>query len=78
MALNYESALEAVGKDDVMVIAFADKLAGATTRPQVIAQIISAFGINVRKGVEWDKLTEDEQEVLLFSGKVCAKLGFGK
>lgn len=78
MALNYESALDNVGKQDVMVVAFADKLQGASSRNQVIAQVIEAFGINIRKGVAWEDLTADEQELLGFAGKVCAKLGFGK
>ena len=78
MALNYDKALEQLGQQDKIVLAFADKLEGATTRNQVIAQVIEAFGINIRKGVEWDELTADEQELLWFAGKVCAKLGFGK
>ena len=78
MALNYERALEQLGQQDRMVLAFADKLTGATSRNQVIAQVIDAFGINIRKGVEWDQLTDDEQELLGFAGKVCAKLGLGK
>ena len=78
MALNYDKALEQLGQQDKMVLAFADKLEGATSRNQVIAQVIVAFGINVRKGVEWDQLTADEQELLGFAGKVCAKLGLGK
>ena len=78
MALNYDKALEQLGQQDKIVLAFADKLEGATTRNQVIAQVIEAFGINIRKGVEWDELTADEQELLGFAGKVCVKLGFGK
>lgn len=78
MALNYEQALEQLGQQDRMVLAFADKLTGAASRNQVIAQVIDAFGINIRKGVEWDQLTADEQELLGFAGKVCAKLGLGK
>ena len=78
MALNYEQALENLGQQDRMVLAFADKLEGATSRNQVIAQVIDAFGINIRKGVEWDNLSADEQELLGFAGKVCAKLGLGK
>ena len=78
MALNYDKALEHLGQQDKMVLAFADKLEGATSRNQVIAQVIDAFGINIRKGVEWDQLTTDEQELLGFAGKVCAKLGLGK
>ena len=78
MALNYDKALEQLGQQDKHVLAFADKLGGATTRNQVIAQVIEAFGINIRKGVEWDELTADEQELLGFAGKVCAKLGLGK
>ena len=78
MALNYDKALEQLGQQDKMVLAFADKLEGATSRNQVIAQVIAAFGINIRKGVEWDDLNQDEQELLGFAGKVCAKLGLGK
>lgn len=78
MALNYDKALEHLGQQDKMVLAFADKLEGATSRNQVIAQVIDAFGINIRKGVEWDQLNADEQELLGFAGKVCAKLGLGK
>ena len=78
MALNYSKALEQLGQQDAYVLQFADKLVGATSRNQVIAQVIEAFGINIRKGVEWDQLNADEQELLGFAGKVCAKLGLGK
>lgn len=72
MAISFDKAYEALGKEDINVVRFADKLKGTVAkRDEVLAKVFQSF--------EAQNLSEaDLTEVAMFAGKVAKYLGFPK